>query len=145
MEALYTAVATATGGRAGRVESSDGALKVDLAQPKEMGGTGGVGTNPEQMFAGGYAACFASAAEYQARLQKLHTGPITVTASVGIGPNGPGGPEGFGLKVALDVTVAGLNQSAAEKLAADAHKVCPYSNATRGNVEVKITARGEAS
>src|ERR1700719_1012069 len=105
MEALYTAVATARGGRAGRVESSDGLLKVDLAQPKEMGGAGGVGTNPEQMFAGGYAACFASAAEYQARLQKLNAGAITVTATVGIGPMGPGGPEGFGLSVDLDVTV----------------------------------------
>lgn len=143
MEALYTAVATAVGGRAGRVESSDGALKVDLAQPKEMGGAGGEGTNPEQMFAGGYAACFASAAEYQARLQKLDAGAITVKATVGIGPNGPGGAEGFGLSVALDVTVAGLNQSAAEKLVADAHRVCPYSNATRGNVGVKITTRGE--
>lgn len=144
METLYTAIATATGGRAGRIESSDGALQVTLAQPKEMGGAGGQGTNPEQMFAGGYAACFASAAEYQARLQKLDPGAITVTATVGIGPNAPGGPEGFGLSVALDVTVAGLNQSAAEKLVADAHRVCPYSNVTRGNVDVKIKTRGEA-
>ncbi len=140
METLYTAVATATGGRAGRVESSDGALKVDLAQPEALGGSGGQGTNPEQMFAGGYAACFASAAEYQARLQKLEPGPITVKATVGIGPNGR---EGFGLSVALDITVAGLNQSAAEKLVADAHRVCPYSNATRGNVDVKLTTHGE--
>jgi lipoyl-dependent peroxiredoxin len=140
METLYSAVATATGGRAGRVESSDGALKVDLAQPKELGGSGGQGTNPEQMFAGGYAACFASAAEYQARLQKLEAGAITVTATVGIGPNGS---EGFGLSVALEVAVPGLNQSAAEKLVADAHRVCPYSNATRGNVDVRITTHGE--
>lgn len=143
METLYTAVATATGGRAGHIKSSDGALSVNLAQPKELGGSGGVGTNPEQMFAGGYAACFASAALYQAGLQKLTPGDITVKADVGIGPNGPGGGEGFGLSVALDVTVAGLNQSAAEKLAADAHKVCPYSNATRGNIDVKITTHGE--
>ena len=143
MEAVYTAVVTVTGGRAGHVESSDGVLRVDLAQPKELGGQGGRGTNPEQMFAGGYAACFASAAEYQARLQKLPLGAITVRATVGIGPNGPGGPEGFGLSVALDVTMAGLDQHAAEKLAADAHRVCPYSNATRGNVDVKITTRAE--
>lgn len=143
METLYTAVATATGGRAGHIESSDGVLKVALAQPKEMGGAGGQGTNPEQMFAGGYAACFASAAEYQARLQHLDPGAITVTATVGIGPNAPGGPAGFGLSVALDVTVAGLNQSVAEKLVADAHRVCPYSNVTRGNIDVKIQTRGE--
>ena len=140
METLYTAVATATGGRAGHVESSDGALSVNLAQPKELGGSGGTGTNPEQMFAGGYAACFASAALHQARLQKLTPGDVTVKAEVGIGPNGT---AGFGLSVALDVTVSGLNQSAAEKLVADAHKVCPYSNATRGNIDVKITTHGE--
>src|SRR5258705_5348151 len=98
METLYTAVATATGGRAGHVESSDGALSVNLAQPKELGGSGGTGSNPEQMFAGGYAACFASAALYQAGLQKLTPVDVTVRGEVCIETNGT---AGFAVKVAL--------------------------------------------
>jgi osmotically inducible protein OsmC len=135
MAAVYTAVATATGeGRNGHARSSDGLLDLDLAVPKEMGGAGGA-TNPEQLFAAGYAACFHNALKLAARRQKLAVDGSVVTAEVGIGPNGEGG---YGLEVALRVELAGLDRPAAEALVEAAHQVCPYSNATRGNVPVTL-------
>lgn len=140
MKVLYTAQATAVGGRAGHVETPDGALKLDLAVPAEMGGGGTQGgTNPEELFASGYAACFGGALDYLARQQKIETGEVRVTAKVGIGPDGSGA---FGLTVALDVTVPTLDQAAAEALVHAADRVCPYSNGIRGNVGVTLTAHG---
>ena len=139
MKTLYTAVATATGGRTGHVESDDSVLAVDLALPKEMGGKSGVGTNPEQLFAGGYAACFGSALDYLAKQRGIETGDVSVTAEIGIGPNDTGS---FSLSAALTIVVPALSQADAEALAADAHKVCPYSNAVKGNVNVVLTVRG---
>jgi lipoyl-dependent peroxiredoxin len=137
MAALYTAVATATGdGRNGHARSSDGLVDVDLATPKEMGGAGGA-TNPEQLFAAGYAACFHSALKLVARQQKLAITDSSVTAEVGIGPNDTGG---FALEVVLDVELGGVDQAAADALVEAAHQVCPYSNATRGNVPVRLSA-----
>ena len=131
----YTASALSTGeGRSGHVRSSDGLLDLDLAPPKEMGGQGGA-TNPEQLFAAGYAACFHSALKGTARREKVTVADSSVTADVGIGPRDEGG---FGLTVALHVEIAGLDQAAADKLVAEAHQVCPYSNATRGNIDVKL-------
>jgi osmotically inducible protein OsmC len=142
MKILYTATATAVGGRTGHVESSDGALKVDLTIPPEMGGTGKTGgTNPEELFAGGYAACFGSALAYLAHQKKIETGEVEVTAKVGIGPDGTGA---FGLQVTLDVVVPALDQAAAESLVHAADLVCPYSNAIRGNVEVTLAIHGGA-
>jgi osmotically inducible protein OsmC len=136
MPAVYTAVATATGnGRDGHVTSSDGVLDVDLVVPKEMGGAGGEKTNPEQLFAAGYAACFHSALKLVAGKQKVKIDNSIVTSEVGIGPNGAGG---FGLEVVLRVEFSGLDQATGESLVAAAHQVCPYSNATRGNVEVQL-------
>jgi osmotically inducible protein OsmC len=142
MKTLYTAVATASDkGRSGHARSDDGRLDLDLASPPEMGGQGGEGTNPEQLFAAGYAACFASAMRGSAR----HDGDesavdgSTVTARVGIGPIGGGR---FGLEVTLDVKVPGLAQAEAEALVAQAHERCPYSNATRGNVPVELVVAG---
>jgi lipoyl-dependent peroxiredoxin len=132
---LYTAVASSTGqGRNGHVRSSDGLLEMDLATPKEMGGPGGA-SNPEQLFAAGYAACFHSALKSIAGKQKIDVTDSAVTAEVGIGPNDAGG---FGLSVALLVELSGVDQEAADALVAAAHEVCPYSNATRGNVEVTL-------
>ena len=131
----YTAFAVSTGeGRNGHVRSSDGLLELDLAMPTEMGGKGGA-TNPEQLFAAGYAACFHSAMKGVARREKVALGESTVSADVGIGPRDEGG---FGLTVALHVAIAGLDQADADKLVAAAHQVCPYSNATRGNIDVAI-------
>ncbi len=142
MKTLYTAAATAVGGRAGHAESSDGALAVDLAVPQEMGGDGGKqGTNPEQMFAAGYAACFGGALDYLAKQRKIETGAVSVTASVGIGPNDTGS---FSLSAALDVTVPALSQADAEALVRDAHQVCPYSNAVKNNIDVALSAHGGA-
>lgn len=139
MKVLYTASATSVGARHGHVESSDGLLKLNLAVPPEMGGTGGA-PNPEQLFASGYAACFGGAMEYLARQQKLDMGEVRITAKVSIGPNE--NAPGFGLAVDLDVTAPNLPQAGAETLVNEAHKVCPYSNATRGNIDVKLTAHG---
>ncbi|MGV3527233.1 MAG: organic hydroperoxide resistance protein [Candidatus Sericytochromatia bacterium] len=130
---LYTATATATAGRDGRAQSSDGQLDLTLAAPREMGGNG-QGTNPEQLFAAGYAACFGSAAAHVARAQKIQTGPISVTGHVSIGPVG----QAFGLAVVLEVAIPEMERSTAENLIATAHAVCPYSNATRGNIDVQI-------
>jgi lipoyl-dependent peroxiredoxin len=136
LNVLYTATAHATGdGRNGHATTDDGRLDLDLRIPKEMGGPGGA-TNPEQLFAVGYAACFHSALKVVAQRQSLDVDGSEVSASVGIGalPSG-----GFGLAVELDVHVPNLDQPTVEALAADAHQVCPYSNATRGNIDVKLT------
>lgn len=135
MPALYTAAATATGeGRDGRTVTSDGLLDLDLAIQKELGGGGGA-TNPEQLFAAGWSACFHSALKLVARQEKAPISDTAVTAEVGIGPNEAGG---FGLEAVLTVEVGGVDQQAAERLVATAHEVCPYSNATRGNVPTEI-------
>lgn len=133
---VYTAHAKATGGRNGHTENSDGVVSVNLSTPKSMGGPGREGTTtPEDLFAAGYAACFGSACEYMGTQMKLRPSSVTVNSSVGIGTRTEGG---FGLTVALDVQVGGLSQADAEKVVAAGHSVCPYSNATRGNVEVTI-------
>jgi len=136
MDALYTAEALATGaGRNGRVATGDGRLDFDLAIPKEMGGSGD-GANPEQLFAAGYAACFHSALQTVARAQKVKITDSSVGARVQIGSNGEGG---FGLAVQLEVVIPDLPHDQAQALADAAHQVCPYSNATRGNIDVEIT------
>ena len=131
---LYTAVATATSGREGRAQSDDGVLDVALVPPKALGGSGAVGTNPEQLFAAGYSACFGSAVLHIARHQKIVSGPVSVTAKVSIGPVG----ASFGLAVELDVAIPELPREQATALLEAAHQVCPYSNATRGNIRVDI-------
>jgi Ohr subfamily peroxiredoxin len=132
---LYTAVATSTGdGRNGHVRSSDGLVDADVRIPKEMGGAGGA-TNPEQLFAAGYAACFHSALKLTSKKAAIAITDSAVTAEVGIGPNGAGG---FSLAVTLPVELGGVTQAEAEKAVELAHAVCPYSNATRGNVDVKL-------
>ncbi|MCO1614926.1 organic hydroperoxide resistance protein [Micromonospora sp. CPM1] len=138
MQVLYTASARATGdGRDGHVRTSDGTVELDLAVPKEMGGAGGA-ANPEQLFAAGYAACFHSALRVVARQAKADVSGSVVEAEVGIGPNGSGG---YGLAVTLVVDLPAAERAAAEQLVDAAHQVCPYSNATRGNVEVTRTVR----
>jgi Ohr subfamily peroxiredoxin len=133
---LYTAHATSTGGRTGTSTSSDGALQVTLSTPKELGGAGGPGTNPEQLFAAGYSACFLGALKAIAARKKIALpAEVSITADVGIGPI----PSGFGIQVAMAITVPGLERGAAEALVAAAHQVCPYSNATRGNIDVALT------
>jgi osmotically inducible protein OsmC len=134
---LYRTTATATGGRDGRARTEDGAFEVALTTPKELGGAGGPGNNPEQLFAAGYAACFLGAMKFVAS----QGGPkvpadATVTATVGIGPRAAGG---FGLEVALAVILPGMASAEAEALVEKAHQVCPYSNATRNNVDVKLS------
>jgi Ohr subfamily peroxiredoxin len=132
---LYTAHATSTGGREGTSKSSDGVLDLKLTTPKEMGGNGAVGTNPEQLFAAGYSACFIGAMKYVAMTQKIALPADTsINADVGIGPI----PAGFGIQVTLNVTIPGMERAAAEKIVQAAHGVCPYSNATRGNIEVTL-------
>jgi len=132
---LYTGKATATGGRDGRAVSSDGILNVALTTPKELGGAGGAGTNPEQMFAAGYSACFIGAMRFVAGKSKVVLPPDTsITGEVGIGPI----PTGFGLKVQLTVSVPGMPKDQVRQLVDQAHQVCPYSNATRGNIDVTL-------
>lgn len=133
---MYTATASATGGRDGKVSSSDNILELEVRSPKELGGAGGPYTNPEQLFAAGYAACFDSALNLVIRTGKVTTGETKVTAHVGIGKNDRGG---FGLVVDLETNIPGVEQAVAEALVAKAHQVCPYSNAVRGNVEVNLT------
>ncbi|TLF96715.1 organic hydroperoxide resistance protein [Nocardia cyriacigeorgica] len=136
MTILYTAEATATGaGRGGHVRSTDAALDLDLSIPKELGGAGGAGTNPEQLFAAGFAACFHSALQVVARREKVALDGTSVTGAVGIGPDG----AGYGLTVALTVDLPGIEREQGEALIAAAHQVCPYSNATRGNIDVQLT------
>ena len=135
MNVLYTAAALSSGdGRNGHVRSSDGFLDLDLAVPNEMSGAGGA-TNPEQLFAAGYAACFHSAVKGVARRRKLTLTDSSVAAEVGIGPREAGG---FGLTVALHVELGGVDQATADELVAEAHQMCPYSNATRGNIDVAL-------
>ena len=135
MEPLYTTEALATGeGRNGHVRTVDGAFDADLAIPVEMGGSG-KGLNPEQLFASGYAACFHSALQMVARMQKKNIEGSSVGAKVSIGKQG----EGFGLAVELEVVIPELPQDEAQALADAAHQVCPYSNATRGNIEVTVS------
>ncbi|MFJ2755103.1 organic hydroperoxide resistance protein [Nocardioides sp. NPDC087217] len=136
MTPIYTATAVSTGdARNGHVQSSDGLIDADVRVPKEMGGAGGA-TNPEQLFAAGYAACFHSALKLVAGKAKVDMTDSEVVADVSIGENGQGG---FGLAVQLEVTIPGADATTAQQLAEQAHQVCPYSNATRGNIEVKLT------
>ena len=135
MDVLYTAEATAWGGREGRSASSDGMLDVQLRIPKELGGPGG-GTNPEELFAAGYAGCFHSALKRVASGMKLDVSESAITARIGLGSNGAGG---FGLAVELVGELPGLSAEQGRELLEKAHQVCPYSNATRGNVEVTLT------
>jgi osmotically inducible protein OsmC len=133
---LYRAEATATGGREGRAMSSDGVLDVALSVPKELGGAGGAATNPEQLFAAGYAACFLGAVKLVARQRKLALPEdVAVTAAVGIGAVA----VGYGLEVELGVHLPGLDREIAEEIVTGAHERCPYSNATRGNIAVRLS------
>lgn len=139
---LYTTRATATGGRDGKARTDDGALEVVLATPKELGGNG-QGNNPEQLFAAGYAACFLSALKFVGT-QGKHARPpaeASVGATVGIGPRED---EGFGLAVTLEISLPGLDADRAEALVAEADKVCPYSHAVRGNIEVTFNISGNS-
>jgi osmotically inducible protein OsmC len=132
----YSTQATATGGRDGRATTADGTLDVRLATPKELGGAGGEGNNPEQLFAAGYSACFLGALKFVAAQEKVRVpADTTVTATVGIGPRSEGG---FGLDVALRIALPGLDRNQAEVLVQKAHHVCPYSNATHGNLDVRL-------
>jgi Ohr subfamily peroxiredoxin len=135
MDVLYIAEATAHGGREGRVRSSDGALSVELAIPRELGGPGGVASNPEQLFAAGFAACFENAIRLVCRRLKVPAGSASVTARVGIGPDGSGG---YALDVELHVRLPELEQDVAQQVIAGAERVCPYSNAVRGNIDVRV-------
>ncbi|ARX83231.1 organic hydroperoxide resistance protein [Streptomyces alboflavus] len=134
IDVKYTAVATAENGRDGRVASDDGKLDVVVNPPKEMGGSG-AGTNPEQLFAAGYSACFQGALGVVARREKADISGSTVTAKVGIGANGEGG---FGLEVELTASIPNVDAATAQSLVEKAHEVCPYSNATRGNIKVDL-------
>ena len=136
MQVLYTANATATGGRDGRAISSDQHLDVKLSTPKELGGAGGEGTNPEQMFAAGYSACFIGAMKFVAGTQKIALPADTsIDATVGIGQI----PAGFGLDVELFIDLPGVAADVANDLVQKAHQVCPYSNATRNSLQVRLT------
>ncbi|WP_031082634.1 organic hydroperoxide resistance protein [Streptomyces sp. NRRL WC-3549] len=135
IDVAYTAVATAENGRDGRVSTDDGKLDVVVNPPKEMGGSG-AGTNPEQLFAAGYSACFQGALGVVARKEKVDITGSTVTASVSIGKTEAGG---FGLEVAISASIPGVDQDTARSLVEKAHQVCPYSNATRGNITVDLS------
>ena len=138
MSILYRTEATATGGRTGEAATTDGALRVTLTTPKELGGAGGEGNNPEQLFAAGYAACFLGALKYVAAQRKVKVADqSTVTAAVGIGPRED--DQGFGLDVALTIALPGVDAPLARELVDQAHIVCPYSHATRGNVDVRLS------
>lgn len=133
---LYRAQATATGGRDGRAVSSDNQLDVQLSTPRELGGAGGVGTNPEQLFAAGYSACFIGAMKAVAGMQKISLpADLSIDASVDLGKVG----QGYGIAARLAVSLPGMDRAAAQALVDAAHQVCPYSNATRGNIDVTIT------
>ena len=138
MKVLYKTSATSTGGRDGRSTSADGVLAVQLSTPKELGGAGGPGTNPEQLFAAGYSACFLGALKYVAAQEKTKLPEdTTVTASVGIGPRDDG--RGFGIDVDLAIALPGVERATAEDLVAKAHVVCPYSHATQNNIDVRLS------
>ncbi|WP_118133533.1 organic hydroperoxide resistance protein [Oceanicella sp. SM1341] len=134
---LYSTAARATGGRDGHSATLDGAVDVKLSTPRELGGAGGEGVNPEQLFATGYAACFIGAMKFAgAQSGTKVPADTSVTATVGIGPRSEGG---FGLEIALEISLPGLEAGAARALVDAAHQVCPYSNATRGNIDVQLT------
>ncbi|MFG2889235.1 organic hydroperoxide resistance protein [Streptomyces sp. Pv4-95] len=135
VDVVYTAVATAENGRDGRVASDDGKLDVVVNPPKEQGGSG-AGTNPEQLFAAGYSACFQGALSVVARQEKADVSGSRVTANVGIGKTPAGG---FGLTVEITASIPNVDAATAKDLVEKAHQVCPYSSATRGNIEVKLT------
>lgn len=138
MAILYTTKATSTGGRVGSSKSSDGNLSVNLTSPKELGGDGAPGTNPEQLFAAGYSACFLGALKFVAGQAKIKIpAETTVTATVGIGPREDS--TGFGIEVSLLVDIPGVDRATAEELTAKAHIVCPYSHAMRTSTEVKVS------
>ncbi|MBB98181.1 MAG: organic hydroperoxide resistance protein [Rhodobacteraceae bacterium] len=137
MSVLYTAHAQASGGRTGTAHSDDGRLEVTLSTPKELGGDGGKGTNPEQLFAAGYSACFLGAMKFVAGQEKVKLPEdLSVDADVGIGPREDGG--GFGIEVALTITAPGMDKTQAQAIVDKAHVVCPYSHATRGNIPVTL-------
>jgi len=134
---LYTATATVKGGREGRAKSDDGVLDLQLVVPKGLGGPGGAGSNPEQLFAAGYAACFEGAVRFVARQKNITLKDASVTAHVGIGPREP---TGFGIAVKLEVSLPSVDRAVAQELVDTAHSdICPYSHATRGNVDVQIS------
>ncbi len=138
-KALYTAHATSTGGRTGSTESSDGKIKLQLSTPKELGGDSGPGTNPEQLFAAGYSACFIGAMKAVAAKQKIALpADVSIQSSVSIGPM-TGKAGAFGIAVTMAVHVPGMDKAAVETLVKTAHEVCPYSNATRGNIDVDFS------
>lgn len=142
MKVLYTTKATATGGRTGHAKTEDGILDLDLVTPKELGGQGnppgGKGTNPEQLFASGYSACFLGALKYVAGQEKVKVPEdTTVTATIGIGPRDDG--KGFGIEAALAIKIPGLDRGQAEDLVQKAHIVCPYSHAIKNTIDVKLT------
>ena len=137
VDVKYHTTATATGGRDGSAQTEDGSFQVKLAIPKELGGPGGAGANPEQLFAAGYSACFIGAMKAVAPSLKTHVpNDATVTTTVGIGPRSEGG---FGLTVDMAVSLPGLDRQEAQKLIEQAHQVCPYSNATRNNIDVHLS------
>ncbi|MEM8703219.1 MAG: organic hydroperoxide resistance protein [Pseudomonadota bacterium] len=137
VEVLYETKARATGGRDGSAETLSGSFKVKLSTPRELGGAGGEGNNPEELFAAGYAACFIGALKFVGGQENIAVPADTsITSTVGIGPRSEGG---FGLEVALEVSLPGLDRSVADGLVEKAHHVCPYSNATRNNIDVKLT------
>lgn len=137
VKVLYKTTAKATGGRDGSAATTDGTFNVKLSTPRELGGAGGPGNNPEQLFAAGYAACFIGAMKAVAAQGGIKVpADVSVTSTVGIGPRSEGG---FGLDIDLAVSLPGLAKADAEALVAKAHQVCPYSNATRGNVDVRLT------
>lgn len=135
MKTLYTTAATTVGGRAGKASTNDGKVILDLSVPKELGGDGAAGTNPEQLFALGYSACYGSALQHVATEQKIELGEFTVTAEVSIGKSDEGD---FELGVVLDVYIPGIELEAGEELIKDAHEVCPYSRATEDNIDVTL-------
>lgn len=140
MKALYTTKSLSTGGRDGSTRSEDGKLDLALSVPKELGGPGGDGTNPEQLFACGYSACFIGAIKFVAEQDKIKVSPdISIEATVGIGLNTEG--EGFSISVDMLIDIPGMEKAAAEALVAKAHLVCPYSNATRNNIPVTLTIK----
>ncbi len=134
---LYRTSATATGGRDGHARSEDGSIDVQLSTPKELGGAGGTGTNPEQLFAAGYSACFIGALKVAGNQLKIRVPADTsITATVGIGPRSEGG---FGISAELAISLPGIAREDAQQLVDTAHQICPYSNATRNNVDVRLT------
>lgn len=138
MKTLYTTQATATGGRTGSARTADGALDVTLVTPKELGGPGGEGNNPEQLFAAGYSACFLGAIKFVAGQKKVKLAEDSnVTTTVGIGPRDDG--QGFGLDVALEISLPGIDRETAQAIVDQAHIVCPYSHATRNGLDVRLT------